>query len=167
MLFFETVGSEIGNYIGSLYGAYVVNFLLPLFTTAPLFWAAYRYLKPLPEPDYRRPLLAIAGGQLLYFALFSLLWPIPPAGLLIVVPLALALLAGILWVYFRPGRGSVSFLGLCELFTLALIAYGLVLSRTGYATAAMLGALVPVLGGLLWVTVGLRYQRIRAGNGAA
>lgn len=161
MEFFSTVGEQVGYYVGSLYGGYVLSFLLPLFMTAPFFWLAYRYLKPIPEPDYRRPLVGIAGGQLLYFGLFSLIWPGPSAGFM-VIPLALAFLAGVVWMLRQPGNGSVLWLGLCELASLAFVVYGFLWSPDGYATAAMLGALVPILGGLLWVAVGLRSGRIQA-----
>jgi hypothetical protein len=159
MIFWEELGHSVGSYVGAVYGGYLFNFLLPLFALAICLWLALRFIPPLEEPDYRRPLIAIAAAQAAFNIVVGLIF-FEPASLLFVFPFVGIQVVGIIWLILQPRRKlPLILIGFVEVFAGVNLASSLFMVIDGYGKAAALGSLVLVLGALLWIAVGLRYNR--------
>src|SRR5688500_17495423 len=100
--FAESIGGVIGEYIGGVYGQYIVLFLIPIMISAPFFWAAEKFLSQLPEPDYRKPLIAITSAQVVTVLLASIVLAGAASGLLLALPTLVVLGGAALWLHARP-----------------------------------------------------------------
>ena len=165
--FAEAMGGIVGEYVGAVYGQYILAFLIPLIVSAPFIWAAEKFVSPMPEPDYRQPLLALLATQILlvlvgHIALFGL-----SAGLASALPAVAVLGLAAAWLFARPGTGPLLLIGACEIYGLFnLISALLAPSIPGAVIANILGTLILVAGALLWVVVGLRFRHARSASPA-
>jgi hypothetical protein len=149
------VSSVVGAFAGWGIGAYSGIFLLiPLVCTAVVFFIAWKLL-----PKDRRiivPSLSVQAGHLLWFVIGMLVTRTMGANIIDVA----WLLAGLIWLVARPGRGPIWLLGIFQLLSLA--SNGYLFAHAAVGTTAHKALLVHIIWRLLaLLLMGKLYMQLR------
>jgi hypothetical protein len=149
------VGSVVGTLAGWAVGMYTGAFLLiPLVCTAVVFFVAWKFL-----PQDRRivvPSLSVQVGHLLWLVIGILITRTMGANIIDVV----WLLAGLIWLVKRPGRGPIWLLGIYQIISLAINVY--IFAHAAVGTTAHKALLVHIIWRLLALgLMGVLYVRLR------